>query len=985
MIGKQLSHYRILSEISRGGMGVVYRALDLKLDREVALKVLPPDLVADPERKRRFVQEAKAAAKLEHPHIAVVYEIDEADGATFIVMELIRGEKLNDLIKKAKLPLTRTLELATEVAEGLSRAHAKGIVHRDLKPANILVTEDGHAKIIDFGLAKLVEPIGGEDSDTETALRGETDPGVVMGTVSYMSPEQARGQQVDHRSDIFSFGVVLHEMLTGGRPFDGPSGADTINAILSKAPPRLPGLGAEVSDEASFELQHVVDKCLAKEPDNRYQTIKDAVVDLRAARRQLESAPVTATPVPKRRRPWLYVAASVAAAALLVSAILLMLRPSPSVEPGTKGASAKPSIAVLYFENASGDPELDWLRTGITDILITDLSQSPSLRVLSTDRLFQILQDMNRLDDRINSLEVVQQVAEKADTQTVVLGSFMKAGDTIRINVRIQDAGSGEIVSTQSVEGEGEASIFTLVDDLTQRIRGHLEIDAAAEGDVDRIVSNLTTSSVEALRYFTEAMNQHFRGSYREAIALHLKALEEDPGFAACLIWLSIDYSNVGNRGEAEYAIGQALEHKDRLPPHLRYFAEGWLYSLREEDWERAFEAYKKAIELNPDLSPAHHNMARRLMMFERFDEAVEHYKERIRLEPRFASSSGQLAKCYAHLGQFDQGYQVLKEFMEKYPDGAAGHFRLVSHLLRWGKLEEAEHALEKAEALAPLAPGTHLRFWRLAVFREDWAGAKKAVSRLEGVPGWEWPLAIHRFYEGRTRAGLELLAKALDSAEDDYYNAGWTFLTAPHVLLEQGDAERALELAEKAQTVGRGDVPEWAGLFYASLAQAKLGRKNESERTAEKLRREAYALPTEKEKRRHEHLLGCLALERGDISSAIEHLEKAQSMLTPRGFIEGVQIPQHAPIWFSLASAYLSAGDNDRAAEWFERITESTTERFWWPIPYVRSFYFLGKIHENRSEMEKAREHYRRFYEYWKDGDIDRERIEEALSKIKK
>jgi serine/threonine protein kinase len=211
MIGRTLSHYRILDEIRRGGMGIVYRALDLKLEREVAIKVLPPELVADPERKRRFIQEAKAAAKLEHPHIGVVHEIDEEDGVTFIVMELIRGEMLRDSLDRERLALGRVLELATEVAEGLARAHDQSIVHRDIKPANIMLTDDGHAKVIDFGLAKLVEPPAGEGSDIKTRARGETDAGTVLGTVSYMSPEQARGQTVDHRSDVFSFGIVLYE------------------------------------------------------------------------------------------------------------------------------------------------------------------------------------------------------------------------------------------------------------------------------------------------------------------------------------------------------------------------------------------------------------------------------------------------------------------------------------------------------------------------------------------------------------------------------------------------------------------------------------------------------------------------------------------------------------------------------------------------------------------------------------------------------
>jgi serine/threonine protein kinase len=306
MIGRTLSHYEILDEISRGGMGVVYRARDITLGREVALKVLPEDLTHDAKRRERLLQEARAASALEHPHIAVIHAVDEVEGVTFIAMELIRGEKMSEALARGALPQKRALDLAVEVAEGLARAHDKGIVHRDLKPANVMVTEDGHAKIIDFGLAKLIEPVT-NDSATATVQGPRTDPGLVMGTVTYMSPEQARGGSVDHRSDVFSFGVMLYEMLAGTPPFQGRSQLDTLHAILTEPVPQLParsGLPAEVA----AEVQRIIGKCTMKDPDDRYQGIKDIVVDLRATRRRLESSPAPATvgpamPVPGTGTP----------------------------------------------------------------------------------------------------------------------------------------------------------------------------------------------------------------------------------------------------------------------------------------------------------------------------------------------------------------------------------------------------------------------------------------------------------------------------------------------------------------------------------------------------------------------------------------------------------------------------------------------------------------------------------------------------------
>ena len=338
MIGQTLSHYKVLDEISRGGMGIVYRALDVKLNREVALKVLPPELVADPERKRRFVQEAQAAAALEHPHIAVVYEIDEANGVTFIAMELIRGEQLSDTLARAKLSADRALELAIEIAEGLASAHGKGVVHRDLKPANIMVTGDGHAKVIDFGLAKLIEPAVGPESEIDTALRDGTGTGVVMGTLSHMSPEQARGQTVDHRTDVFSFGILLHEMLTGDPPFTGPSAAEVQYAIIHERTPRMP--------REHSELQTVLDRCLAKDPDDRYQSMADVQGRLRDVQRRLVGAPASLTAA--FMRPAIVV---VGALLLVVAAVFIVLAMRQSERERWAREEALPEIARLVEED----------------------------------------------------------------------------------------------------------------------------------------------------------------------------------------------------------------------------------------------------------------------------------------------------------------------------------------------------------------------------------------------------------------------------------------------------------------------------------------------------------------------------------------------------------------------------------------------------------------------------------------------------------
>jgi tetratricopeptide (TPR) repeat protein len=811
-----------------------------------------------------------------------------------------------------------------------------------------------------------------------------------MGTVSYMSPEQARGEKVDHRSDIFSFGIVLYEMIAGEPPFRGQSGIETLNAILSKSTPKLGDLGSEVPAEATFEMQHIVDKCLAKDPEKRYQTMKDAVIDLRSARLHLESG--SSEPVISRRRRRSLVAAAAAALLALLIVVYFALRPqtSPQEEAPAAGIS-KPSVAVLYFENTSGNPDLDWLRTGLTDMLVTDLSQSPNLRVLSTDRLYQILRDMNRLDERITSLDVVQEVADEADAETVILGSFMKAGKNIRINIRVQDASSGEILTTEKVEGVGDSSIFSMVDELTRRIKTNFEIPATAEADFDRYIQDVTTSSLEAYRYFVEGYKLQDRGHYKESIPLLEKALEVDPHFVRARTVLGASYGNLGHYKKREEHRRKAVEDAARLPVHERYLAEGHYYILREETHERAFQTYEKLLELLPDQGDARNNLALRYRHFERFDEAIEHYEEAIRRRYDFVGAYDNLALSYSCKGNFEKGYELLQDYLARHPDSSAGHRLLGDHFTRWGKLDQALESFETAESLLP-DHRIHLSRWQVFVLREEWgpaeASANQTANSNEPEPKWLGSRCLARLhlYHGRSHEALNNIEQAVRAFEEPHLTMAEARIMAAEVLLERDNAARALEQTREAQLEGAGNFPEWEGLFLASVAYAKLEQWDAAERTAKELRQRTESLPTEKEKRRHHHLLGELALARGDTTKAIDELEKAHSMLPARGFLRphrDLRMPPHVPIWFSLAKAYLESGDEANAAQWFQRVAESTNEHIPWPIPYVRSFYFLGKIHENRGEMEEARKYYRRFYEFWRDGDMDREQVEEVERKM--
>ena len=430
MIGRTLSHFRIVAKIGEGGMGVVYRAEDEKLRRPVALKVLPPDRVGNEERRLRFLREARAAAAVTHPNIATIYEVGEAEGVVFIAMELVEGKSLRALIAGRPLPLKEAVRIAVEIAEGLARAHQSHVIHRDLKPENIVVGTDGRVKILDFGLAKLLEEPAPHDMDRSrlpTISVELTREGKILGTAAYMSPEQARGEAVDARSDLFSFGIVLYEMVTGRAPFQGRTSTDVLSAILRDQP--VPA--AQLNPEAPVELVRIIGECLEKDPQDRCQHADQLAVDLRRLKRATDSGvrPAT-TPAPGRRR-WPVVAGSALALLLGVGLALLWWMVRPGAPPGRAGGGAAAgeirSIAVLPFENLSGDPEQEYFADGMTEELIANLARIGALRVISRTSVMTFK----------GTRKPLPEIARALNVDAVVEASVRRSGQRVRITAQL--------------------------------------------------------------------------------------------------------------------------------------------------------------------------------------------------------------------------------------------------------------------------------------------------------------------------------------------------------------------------------------------------------------------------------------------------------------------------------------------------------------------------------------------------------------------
>ncbi len=1012
LVGRTLSHYRILAELGRGGMGVVYRATDTRLQREVAIKVLPPDLLADDERRQRFLREAQTSSQLSHPNVGVVYDVDEAEGVGFIAMELIRGERLVDVIARGSLSAGRTLDLAIEIAEGLAAAHDKGIIHRDLKPANVMVTDQGHAKIIDFGLAKLVESAAGTAND-ETRAR-LTVSGVAMGTTSHMSPEQARAARVDHRSDIFSFGVTLYQMLSGQLPFRGTSGLETINAILHGTSPVLPSLGPDVPAAAAADLQRIVEKCLAKEPDGRYQGARDLIVDLRAARRRLESGATVTTPsgpaapgraiAPGRPKRTRLVAMAAVGVVLAVAAVFLWprLRPAPTVPvlPGER-----PSLAVMYFQNNTGDADLDWLRTGLAEMLVTDLSQSTSLEVLPTDRLYQILASLKRQNDPVISFETVQAIARQAGVQHVLVGNYLKAGDTIRINVTLQDAASGRILTSERVESASQSSLFPTVDDLTRRLHDRL-VPAAATAvpalitrpgggeppaGLLRSLEEVTTSSIEAYRLYVEGVTQHERGFEREAEPLLKQAIDIDPEFALAMARLSAVENNLRHPDEGARFAAMALAHAGRLTPVERLYIEAFAKSGQEETIGEAIDAYQKLLAISPHHVTGRHNLSFLYDALGRTRDAIP-LLEGLYGEPTILPFTyGNLASDYAAMDEFDKAHDVLSALLQRNPADGPAHRLMAELFVEFGRVDEATAELDRADALDGSVADSLTSRWAIARLRDRddtaRAVAEQAARTAESFNGFFAVIAgaSNDLYRGRASAAIERFNRALA-------NPGNWGVTLENVILnvaarldlDLGRPAQALDLARRSANQDTGGLNAGLGLGMSrqimALAQSRLGRATDAAATAALLTKEANALPGDVYQRLAHDAAGVMALESGDRDRAISELTDAERRLTPRA--ANGPPPPHPVIWFDLAQAYLAKGDDAQARRRLERLIAGA-EHLAYPLQFVRSLYLLGQIAERAGDRDKAREYYQRFVGYWGDGEIDRDKVAEAKNKI--
>jgi len=692
--GSLLGSYEILASLGSGGMGDVYRARDRKLGREVAIKVLRPGLASDPERLLRFEQEARTASALNHPNIVTIHEIGEHQGTRYIAMEYVEGSTLRELLVSGPLPPRKLLELGKQIAEGLAKAHAAGIVHRDLKPENIMLSRDGYVKILDFGLAKLRPYPSGIDSEMATSDRVETQEGVIVGTVAYMSPEQAKGLPVDFRSDQFSFGAILYELATGKRPFEKSSTAETRRAILGEEPEPVRSHNPSVPPP----LARILERCLAKNSQDRYDSTRDLAREILAVESSAPPLPAGAA----ARTSW-RAGAALAAAVLAILVVAFFLsriqrrdRIETTIGPGIQ------SIAVLPLENLSGDPEQEYFADGMTEALITELSRFSALRVVSRTSVMRYKDTQAPLP----------QIGRELSVDAIVEGSVLKADSRVRVTAQLIDARADRHLWAENYDRELR-DILALHSEVAREIAREVQV-ALTPAEESRLA--------EAGPIDPEAYEAYLRGRYHfnrtseaeleKAVGYFEGALAKEPRYAAAYSGLADSYNRLGMtligrppgemRSKAIAAASEALRIDEGLAE--AHVSLGWA-KFFDRDWHGAEESFLRAIALNPKYAEAHQLYSLYLVALGRFDQAIAEGRRAVEIDPLSVNSRARLGQVLFYARRYDNAVREFRNALELDPNFVFALWHLGDTYAQVSRYDEAISVLEKAATLSKRNP----------------------------------------------------------------------------------------------------------------------------------------------------------------------------------------------------------------------------------------------------------------------------------------
>lgn len=964
--------YRILEEVGRGGMGRIYKVEDLELATVVALKIIRPEYLNDPGMIRRFKKEILLAREISHPNVVRIHDFGESDGIQFITMQYVQGESLRELIRKVgPLGHDAVISIATQLLDGLAAAHEHSILHRDLKPHNIMVTEQGDVVITDFGLAKSLLATDGSVS------------GTLVGTPQYIPPEHWRGQSLTAAADIYAFGVILFEMLTGHCPFQ----TDSDLGYLQKHLHSKPEFTKAEADQIPVFLRRLVLRCLEKRPQHRYPDVITLLNDLNAGVYTSRPLGSRVAEVLKVQKPLIIVALVILA--VLVPTLIKRMNPAG---PEKGGELSRQSLAVLYFENETGEKALDRWRSALPDLLITDLAQSRFIRVIPENRLMQVMQRIQIRPEGPYTADTLQKLGSILGINHFITGSFTRAGNRYRVNLRILDPDSGDILFTESTAGTGEACFFPIVDELTRRVKSRFGFSPSdLQRDIDREIGKITTSSPEAMKFYVMGQQYFRKGQFSQSIEAYRNAIREDPEFALAFRAIAESYGYMDNPDGEKENIQKSLELLDRVSQREQLMIRGYAANAINRDFRKAARIYTSLLEVYPEDEDAGIYLGAMLRNLGDFEAARRCFTRVIEKSPDHQLALLNLLYISRVQGNYEQALRLLQEHGSHESNPGFTHYWTSVILTCRQRLEEARPEILNALKVEPLNSLYRIQAGNLCQLLGDLDEAESHYRQLlepsniwERVKGYMW-LARLEAQRGRFREAGRLFNQGLDSLRDSGSADAEkvTFVNLVFIDLMAGTDGIPSESRHFLESIVVIDRNEYTPklLAFQGLHALQAQQIDRARKCLEKLNNlpEGFFGTTHLSFRNY--LAACLAEAEGNLPEAVTFMENALLRLEN----QSGRFDEHAFFFYYMSRLYRKANLRRKAMEMSQRILELNYGRLSYGRIYLLTHYLLARDYQAVGWEGKALECYRDFLDLCRQGDVNPQWVRQARLQVER